>query len=451
MNATVQTSLKLAGATVAAFFLGLVVVLGATRVVGRNVTADRAAEILADAIPPAARARCEEDRPAPARLVSGATFDFYDREGAPLYPGAPALDAALLERAQREGRRSAGDFDRASQGSRAVVRLDGAGRCAYAEARWQFDGKPLGAALLVTAAGAAAVALLLAIFVAVLVVRPLLTRIRGLRRAALSVGSATYDAAPAWDDEAGEIARALAVAHERIVLDAKLRTDRSASLAWVLAEVGHDVRTPLSSLQLALDELAEQLPTDALPVLRRALSDVVYLRSLTSNLLYASGLRGEREDAATGTTAIDLGEIATRAFERAAPFALRRGIDLVREVETGLVADGDETGTEQALTNLLENSIAHSEPGTNVRLVAARVDGAIRIVVEDDGKGVVPEDLPRLGEKIFREDRARSRDGRGTGLGLAITRAVCERAGWSVRFEPVVPCGLRVVIDARSK
>ena len=450
MNATVQTSLKLAGATVAAFFLGLVVVLGAARVVGRNVTADRAAEILADAIPPVARVRCEEDRPAPARLVSGATFDFYDREGAPLYPGAPALDTALLVRAQQEGRRSAGDFDRASQGSRAVILLDGAGRCAYAEARWQFDGKPLGAALLVTAAGAAAVALLLAFFVAVLVVRPLLTRIRGLRRAALSVGSATYDAAPAWDDEAGEIARALAVAHERIVLDAKLRADRSASLAWVLAEVGHDVRTPLSSLQLALDELAEQLPTDALPVLRRALSDVVYLRSLTSNLLYASGLRGERADTA-GTTAIDLGEIATRAFERAAPFALRRGIDLVREVEAGLVADGDETGPEQALTNLLENSIAHSEPGTNVRLVAKRVDGAIRIVVEDDGTGVVPEDLPRLGEKNFREDRTRSRDGRGTGLGLAITRAVCERAGWSVRFEPVVPCGLRAVIDARSK
>lgn len=447
MKAIVHTSMKLAGATVAAFVIALVVVLAATRVIGRSVTADRAADVLADAIPADALARCRAATAAPARIPSGARFAFYAADGAPLHADAPVLDRALLDRMTHEGRRSAGDFDRATQESRAVIRLAEAGPCVYAGARWQFDGKAVVPALAITVAGAALAAVLLAVFVGALVVRPLLARILRLRRAALSVGSAGFDAAPAYGDEAGEIAAALRTAHDRLVADAKLRAERSASLEWVLAEVGHDVRTPLSSLQLALDELAEQAPASALPGLRRALSDVVYVRSLTSNLLLASGLRG-------GTppepTAVDLGAIAQRAADRAAPFALRRGIDLALDIAPDLVARGDETSTEQALTNLLENSIGHCEPGTNVRLVAMRAGAVLRVTVEDDGLGVVPEDLPRLGDRTFRSDAARTRDGRGTGLGLAITRAVCERAGWTVHFEKVEPRGLRAVIEAPS-
>ena len=446
MRAIVNSSLKLGGATIAAFAIALVVVLATTRVIGRSATADRAAEILADAVPAEALARCREGAAGPARIRSGARFDFYDAEGAALYPAAPAFDRSLLARASAEGRRSAGDFDRASRESRAVVRLEDAGPCALAEARWRFDGRAVVPALAITVAGAAIAAVLLALFVGALVVRPLLGRLLRLRRAALSVGSTAFDAPPAYGDEAGEIAVALRMAHDRLVADARLLAERSASLEWVLAEVGHDVRTPLSSLQLALDELAEQAPDTALPGLRRALSDVVYVRSLTSNLLLASGLRGP--GAPPRPTAVDLGAIARRAADRAAPFALRRGIDLALDLAPDLVAQGDETSTEQALTNLLENSIGHCEPGTNVRLSAARVGRFLRVTVEDDGHGVVPEDLPRLGDRTFRSDAARTRDGRGTGLGLAITRAVCERAGWSVRFEKVEPRGLRAVIEA---
>ncbi len=107
-------------------------------------------------------------------------------------------------------------------------------------------------------------------------------------------------------------------------------------------------------------------------------------------------------------------------------------------VAPDLHVSGDETGSEQALTNLLENSIAHSAPSTNVSVAVTAEGEQVRMVIEDNGPGVVPEELPRLGSKSFRDERERARDGRGTELGLMITRAICRalRLGRPVRAGP---------------
>jgi signal transduction histidine kinase len=447
VRATAQVGRRLIVATVFAFAVGLVLILGVARNVARALTADRVAEVLADAVPAAALDQCRRGAPRAARIEAGAEYDFYDASGAPLHGDARPLEASLARRA-RGALRSAGDFDARERESRAVIRLRDAGACAFAQARWRYDGRSVAPFLTAVTASAAGVALLLAVLVALFVARPLLSRIRELHRAARLVGREGFRPAEEWSDEAGEISRALNAAHARIAQVTGELADRSASLEWVLAEVGHDVRTPLSSLQLALDELADQLPDTALATLRRALNDVIYLRSLTSNLRLASGLRGGLLPPAGGDT-VCLSEIAQRAVDRSAPFALRRGIDLASVIAPDLHVAGDETGSEQALTNLLENSIAHSAPGTNVAVSVTCEGEQVRMVIEDNGPGVVPEELPRLGSKSFRAERERARDGRGTGLGLMITRAICERSGWTVRFEPAQPSGLRAVIEAR--
>jgi len=104
---------------------------------------------------------------------------------------------------------------------------------------------------------------------------------------------------------------------------------------------------------------------------------------------------------------------------------------------------------EQALTNVLQNAIIHGEGDGAVEVTLRGDDDGFVVEVLDDGPGVPPEHLPRLGERAYRSDDARVRDPKGSGLGLAITSEVCDRFGWALSFEPRAPRGLRVTIRGR--
>jgi signal transduction histidine kinase len=285
---------------------------------------------------------------------------------------------------------------------------------------------------------------LVVVFVHRLVARPLLDRLEALRRTAAAVGTDRYTRAEPWGDEMDAIARALDEADR----SAKERLEREASHARTLdafvADVAHDVRTPLASLSLVLDEIAEDAPERAMPALTRALNDVVYLGSLTQNLGLVRQMRsGTPSDT---TTELALGVILARVVQRAEPFALRRGISLHAEQAEVPLVRGSELASEQALTNLVENAVAHGHAGNEVRITLAMSDGDIEIAIDDDGEGVSVADLARLGERSFRTDRARTRDQRGSGLGLSITRTVAERAGWVLAFARSTRGGLRATL-----
>lgn len=445
MRATRQTGGRLLAITLLTFVTAVAAVVLVGRTVARSLAADRVAEVLADAVPATAIASCREGRPGPAFSTADVEFHFYDAAGRPLVAAAPAIDSELWARLRRGGR-SSGRYDAAAHESRALVRMDDAGECRYAQARWHRDERAARLLLGATGLSTAAVALVLAVLVARFVARPLLLRLRDLRLAAQALGTAAFRSAPQWSDEAGDISTALNDAHARIMAQAHRLTERAASLEWVLAAVGHDVRTPLASLQFALDELAEQAPPTLLPVLRRALNDVIYLRSLTANLRLAARLRGGEWNPIVLDTTVCLSELAQRVVGRAAAFALRSGLDLMPEIEPDLRIRGDETCSEQVLTNLVENAIAHASDGTRVLVRVARAGGCARVVIEDDGPGLLPKEPTR--EVAPRLAEPRRGEGRESGLGLEITRTICERSRWGLRFERVEPKGLRVLIDA---
>jgi signal transduction histidine kinase len=161
------------------------------------------------------------------------------------------------------------------------------------------------------------------------------------------------------------------------------------------------------------------------------------MKSLTSNLRLAERLQprdpgngAQASRPALDATPIDVSAILRRVVERSQPFALRRGVDLVSTLTEHVQVRGDATATEQTFTNLLDNAIAYGDPGTHVSVTL----DATGVVVEDDGPGVIPDELPRLGTRAFRGHAARTRDAKGTGLGLAIAREVCERSGWTIAF-----------------
>jgi signal transduction histidine kinase len=96
---------------------------------------------------------------------------------------------------------------------------------------------------------------------------------------------------------------------------------------------------------------------------------------------------------------------------------------------------GQKARLERALTNLLLNGINYNRIGGEVRIDIRRMDDTVRISVADDGIGISPLDMPRIFERFYRVDKARSRQTGGTGLGLSIVRNTVERAGGSVTVE----------------
>ncbi len=177
-----------------------------------------------------------------------------------------------------------------------------------------------------------------------------------------------------------------------------------------------------------------------------AIRDIVYLSGLTSNLRLAAALEGgwspRREP---GTPLL---EIVERATSRVRLLAKRRGVKLaVALPDQPVLVDADPLAAEQAISNVVENAVVHGAAGGHVSVMVVEQGPDFEIVVMDDGPGVLPTDLPKLGQRTFRADVARQRDGRGQGLGLAITSEVCRHFGWTLAFSRLEPAGLSVSLQ----
>jgi signal transduction histidine kinase len=174
-----------------------------------------------------------------------------------------------------------------------------------------------------------------------------------------------------------------------------------------------------------------------------AIRDTVYLGALVGNLRLAAAL--EEGFSPRKTPGVPLLEVVERATSRLSLLAARRGVELaVALPDRPVYVDADPLAAEQALSNVVENAVVHGAQGGHVSVLVREDGEQFEIRVMDDGPGVLEGDLPRLGERTFRTDVARRRDGRGQGLGLAITREVCRHFGWTIAFERMEPEGLSV-------
>jgi two-component system phosphate regulon sensor histidine kinase PhoR len=204
-----------------------------------------------------------------------------------------------------------------------------------------------------------------------------------------------------------------------------------------VANVSHELRTPLAGIIGYSDTLLDGALEDAqhrtrfVEVIR---ANAVRLGSIASDLLVLSELE-------SGTDPPEPEIISVRAVLEAAAETVEgearaRGVRLLREEIQDVFAAGSRLRLEQALLNLLANAIKFNRPGGEVRVhVACRPDGQIAIVVADTGVGIPSEDLPRVFERFYRVDKARSRQVGGTGLGLSIVKHVVERMNGTVHVE----------------
>lgn len=273
------------------------------------------------------------------------------------------------------------------------------------------------------------------------VVRPLRSRIEVVAAAAQSVGSAQFTGPKGEPDALGGIADVLATSHERIVETRLALEARNAALEDHLAGIAHDLRTPLASLQLALEALAAEAGPAGQDEARRALADAVYLSGLVENLHHGTRLR-HAFDVTSGE--VELGELVRRLEARFAIIGRHAGVQVAANTPDHEVWVACTPAlAERALANLIQNAIEHNEEPGHVAITLALVDAGrgFELAVADDGPGLPPETLASLQHESFVLDTARPRS---PGMGMLITREVASRAGWSLAFEALEPRGLRV-------
>jgi two-component system, OmpR family, phosphate regulon sensor histidine kinase PhoR len=206
------------------------------------------------------------------------------------------------------------------------------------------------------------------------------------------------------------------------------RSEYDELRAGFTAAVSHELRTPLARL-LALLESAELPGADLQALLRQAHDEVEEMTELVDDILFLSELEQDREVVSLGETeaAPVLRELVAGLSERAE----LAGITLDLRIEDeGLRLPLRRRMLQIVAENLLVNVIRYAGEGATCTITLRREGDDGVLEVADDGTGVPDEDVPRLFERFFRSDRARTT--RGSGLGLAIVKHVIESAGGNV-------------------
>jgi two-component system sensor histidine kinase BaeS len=218
--------------------------------------------------------------------------------------------------------------------------------------------------------------------------------------------------------------RALASAFNDMAarLEADERTRRT-----LLADVGHELRTPLAVLQGDLEAMLDGVHPADEAHLSGALEEIRMLSQLVEDLRTLS-----LAEAGTLTLHREPTDLAVLGQDVAAAFAgLARAAGVSVEVKMAdelPLAELDPLRIRQVLSNLVSNALRYAPPGSAVQIAGERTDGGIAVTVVDQGPGIAPELLPHLFERFVK-----SPDSRGSGLGLAIARRLVEAHGGSIR------------------
>jgi two-component system phosphate regulon sensor histidine kinase PhoR len=202
-----------------------------------------------------------------------------------------------------------------------------------------------------------------------------------------------------------------------------------------IANVSHELRTPLTSIQGYAETLLDGAPgsnhaREFLEIIRKNASRMA---RLTEDLLTLA--RVESGEQRFDTRPVPAGELLRDAEESFNERAGGLGIELLVEDTTSGQVDADTEAIHQVFSNLVDNALKYGGSGRKLVLGARDTHRGVEFYVKDYGPGISSEHLPRLFERFYRVDKARSRESGGTGLGLAIAKHVVLAHGGTIRAE----------------
>ena len=249
---------------------------------------------------------------------------------------------------------------------------------------------------------------------------------RTARATSISPGR-TFDVAIAPMGDAG----AVAVLHDMSEIERVEKTRRS-----FIENVSHELRTPLSSIQGYSETLADMVPAEdatAREFLEIIRKNAARLSRIAEDLLILARVEsGEERFEFQQVGPAELFEDALESFREA---ARSRGVELRVAEAVSAPVRADKDALHRVFANLIDNALKYGGSGGRIVLGAREVEGGVEFYVRDFGPGIPSEHLPRLFERFYRVDRARSRESGGTGLGLAIVKHILLAHGGSVRAE----------------
>ena len=252
--------------------------------------------------------------------------------------------------------------------------------------------------------------------------------------------------AVATRNDAGELTGALVLFHDITELKKMDQVRRD-----FVANVSHELRTPLSILRGYIETLLDNPKTS-----REELSRILgvmerhskRLDLLAQDLLTLAQLESANPNLQSGN--VDLPSFFGEVIRDWEKKLAKKQLNVIVDVPPGLpTIRADRARLQEALYNLLDNAVKYSREHGEIRLMAWQRDEEIVLCVSDDGIGISKEDLPRIFERFYRADKARSTESiRGTGLGLAIVKHVAQLHGGRVEAESEISKGttIRVIL-----
>ena len=242
---------------------------------------------------------------------------------------------------------------------------------------------------------------------------------------------------PKTQDELGRLASTFNDMANTIEADVNELHHQEQARRDLIANIAHDLATPLTAIQGFSEALADEVITDAearQETAQRIGREVQRLRRMVKDLQQMSSL--ESGHAQLDLAPLDMNTLVAETLNVIQPECEQMGISLHNEIASEMppvLADSDRIT--QVLLNLLDNARRHTATGGSISIKAYRDENALYTQVHDTGTGIASTDMPHIFERFYRADRSRAKTTGGSGLGLSIVKAIITAHGGNIWAE----------------
>ena len=225
-------------------------------------------------------------------------------------------------------------------------------------------------------------------------------------------------------DELGVLAQEFNALTERIQTTETMRRQ-------FVSDASHELKTPLAAITLMTDSvLQNEMDKDTiLEFVGDIGTEANRLSRMAEKLLQLSRLENVRE---TKLETVDLARVVERVFRILWPLAQERDIHLTNHMEQDCTVLAREDDIYEIIFNIAENGVKYNSDGGTLEILLYRKDDTVTMIFNDNGVGIPPDEMPRIFERFYRVDKARSREAGGSGIGLAIVHDMVEKYGGTI-------------------
>jgi len=234
-------------------------------------------------------------------------------------------------------------------------------------------------------------------------------------------------------DEIGQLARGIDDMAAKLEVASEERAQEEERRRQFFAAVGHDLRTPLASAQVAVEALRDGVATDPERYYVSLERDIDALHALVDDLFLLA--RIQSGDISVEAMPTDITDVADEAMEVLLPMAKKENVELVLDAPSRVVVHTAPEAVSRVMRNLIDNAIRYAPEGSAVT-VSVRNESGASVVVLDEGPGFSSDFVAQAFDSFSRPDSDRNRDNDGSGLGLAIAKGFVTALDGEIWAEP---------------